>query len=1178
MSYAVTKSRILQWLGIILIIGVFAGAYWYYQSRASTLKQVQDGLVTSGLVGFWSFNDADVSGSTVYDRSLTANNGTTTDTPARPTRIGGKINQAILFNGFLNYMTIPNNAAYNVGTTVSYSVWIKMTSIPSTYGAIFRKTVSSFEDKALYIGNTGQIVFYLYNVSGGALVSNTVIVPEKWYHVVATYDGTTEKIFINGELDASQAASGDVADSTGVVRVGGDDIGTDGYFPGSLDELRFYNRTLSQAEINTLYRGDSKLNTSISQPQGTGRLDSGLAGYWKLDDGSGTSAVDSSTNGNTGTLTGGPTWTTGQVGSAVDFDGTDDYVTAADADTLDIADSVNFTFSGWFNRDIFTTDDTILAKSNGQTAADTGYNVYIDDTTDKLTFVANDGTDQYKLESVSTFTATGWHHYSVVWDESGATQTKLYINGVSEAATATGTFANVNTLVNAVAFRLGAESDAGNPFDGKLDEIRLYNRALSVDEVAQLYHLSMPTATDTGLKGYWSFNGQDMLSSTTTADRSGAGNTGTLTGGPTRSIGKLGQALSFDGSDDYVSLGSATSIKFGSGDFTYAIWMKTSGTGDNSIVFGEDQAENAYRRILINSSGFPVCSFRDATANAVTATGSTSVEDGNWHHVICVRSGTTGYLYVDGILISSNSNGSVGSTNTSSGNLVVGYRQNGGGDLFYTGSLDEARAYSRALTAAEIKGLYDVGADDKTNSSVSQPQGTGRLDSGLAGYWKLDDGSGTSATDASTNANTGTLTSGPTWTTGQIGGAVDFDGTDDYIAMGDPASGVLDMADSTNFTLSGWFNRDTFTTDDAIVSKRLGIASGNSGYIVYIDDATDKLTFEVSDGTDEYQLESVSTFTATGWHHYTIVWDDSGSGQTKLYINGASEAATATGTFANVNSLANSVSFLAGLYLDGVDTPTLPFDGKLDDIRVYSRALSAGEVAQLYRLNAPTGIDTGLKGYWSFNGPDMLSSTTFADRSGAGNTATLVNGPTKAIGKIGQAINFDGSDDYVSVADNASLDIGDTDDLTLTGWFYRDTFTTDDTIIAKSNGQTAADTGYNAYIDDATDKVTFVANDGTDQYKLESTLTFTATGWNHFTVVWDQDSAANSEIYINGTADSATDTGTIGNLGDLGNAVVLAAGAESDAGSPFDGKLDEVRTYKRAFSAAEAGALYNASR
>src|SRR3989344_4084516 len=79
-----------------------------------------------------------------------------------------------------------------------------------------------------------------------------------------------------------------------------------------------------------------------------------------------------------------------------------------------------------------------------------------------------------------------------------------------------------------------------------------------------------------GLVGYWSFDGKDMAGNTA-YDRSGQGNNGTLTNGPTRAIGKTGQGLSFDGSNDYVNAGRNPSLDMGANNFSVGGWIKTSG-------------------------------------------------------------------------------------------------------------------------------------------------------------------------------------------------------------------------------------------------------------------------------------------------------------------------------------------------------------------------------------------------------------------------------------------------------------------------------------------------------------------------------------------------------------------------------------------------------------------------
>lgn len=1181
-NYSYTKSRVLQWLGIIAILCLFGGAYWYFQVRASTLNQSRNDLVSSGLVLLWSFNGDDItSGTTAVDRSATGANGTLTN---GPTKVGGRIGQALDFDGTDDYVTTADNSALDVGTStdVALSGWFSRESFTTDDTIIAKRSGITAGDTGyiLYIDDaTDQLIF---EVSDGtdeySLTSISTFTTAGWNHFVVVWDQDSapgSELFINGVANTATDAGtiGNIDDLSNAVafRVGAEsDAGNP--FDGKLDEIREYNRTLSTGEIQSLYDqgGGTRVNSSVSNAQGSGRLDSGLAGYWRLDDGSGTSATDSSSGGNTGTLNNGPTWGTGQIGGATSFDNTDDSITVGD-----VVEPEYITMSAWINR---SGNGTVSIINKGTLLSSEQYSLFLDyasyGTVEMIVRAAGGGFDHCRTGS-SGYTTGQWH---LVTGTYNGTTCRVYVNGVDKTETV------VSDTTSGV-INTGASSlTIGSAFNGLLDEVRIYNRPLSPDEVAQLYRLTSPTSVDTSLKGYWSFNGQDM-SGGYSFDRSGAGNTGSLYNSPTIARGILGQALDFDAVNDYVATADSSSLDIGdTDDLTLSGWFyRDTFTGTNGLIAkrsGFATGDVGYIAYIDATTDQLIFQISDGT-DVYTITSSSTFTATDWHHFAVVwdqDSATNSEIYIDGTADKATDSGTIGNIGDLSNALGVYVGARSDGSTLFDGRIDEARVYKRALSATDIKSLYDQGSVDSVNSSASQNQGTGRLDSALALYWALDDGTSgttpTSATDSSTNGNTGTLTNSPTWTTGQVGNAVDFDGTDDYITLAD--SDILDVTDSTNFTLSGWFNRDTFTTDDTITAKSNGQAASDTGYNVYIDDSTDKLTFVANDGTDQYKLESVSTFTATGWHHYALVWDESGATQTKLYIDGVAENVTATGTFTSVNSMANSVAFRVGSESDAGN----PFDGKLDEVRLYRRAFSGDEVTNLYRLATPTATDTGLNGYWSFNGRDM-NGTAVLDSSGAGNNGVLTNGPTRTIGKIGQGLSFDNTDDYVSVPDNASLDIGDTDNMTLAGWFYRNATGTADTIFAKRAGVLAANTGYIAYIALVGSKLIFEVSDGTDEYSLDSTSTFTTSanvGWNHFAIVWDQASAANSEIYINGVVDNATDTGTIGNIGDLSNAKIFSMGTQSDVSSPFNGKLDEMRMYKRALSAAEIAALYNQGR
>ncbi len=204
-------------------------------------------------------------------------------------------------------------------------------------------------------------------------------------------------------------------------------------------------------------------------------------GYWKLDDGSGTTALDASGNGHTGTLLNGPTWIPGVVSGALSFDGLNDSVdvphdAALDAYPLTVAAWVKTSATGlggivnkyypssWNGYQIFTTGGNLCAW-------------YFRDASNAIW----DGTTCTLM--TSGFNDNRWHHVAFVVDASGGS---LYVDGVVKAARAwTGTPGPTTTTLD---LSLGQYPGAVQPFfPGALDDVRLYNRALSADEVLGLY-------------------------------------------------------------------------------------------------------------------------------------------------------------------------------------------------------------------------------------------------------------------------------------------------------------------------------------------------------------------------------------------------------------------------------------------------------------------------------------------------------------------------------------------------------------------------------------------------------------------------------------------------------------------------------------------------------------------
>lgn len=222
-------------------------------------------------------------------------------------------------------------------------------------------------------------------------------------------------------------------------------------------------------------------------------------------------------------------------------------------------------------------------------------------------------------------------------------------------------------------------------------------------------------------------------------------------------------------------------------------------------------------------------------------------------------------------------------------------------------------------------------------------------------HLKLDETSGTSASDSSGNGQTSTLTNGAAFHTGgQIRGCVDLDGTNDFVSV--PAQTWSDGASA--MTIACWYRPDTLADWKLAVTKYYNssnfwqLAHGGSGF-----GGNNDVLLSINTGTSESTaVYTTGNVLATGtWVHIVAVFDGSLTGNTnriKFYINGTLSTTSSGGT--TPTSLISSASdnILVGWRDDSAATYSI--DGRMDDIRMYSRALTAGDVSELYAWRGAT--------------------------------------------------------------------------------------------------------------------------------------------------------------------------------------------------------------------------------
>ena len=217
--------------------------------------------------------------------------------------------------------------------------------------------------------------------------------------------------------------------------------------------------------------------------------------------------------------------------------------------------------------------------------------------------------------------------------------------------------------------------------------------------------------------------------------------------------------------------------------------------------------------------------------------------------------------------------------------------------------------------------------------------GTGSVASGnLVGWWKLDETSGTSAADSSGSNLSGTLTNmdgASDWVAGKIGKALDFDGQNDYVTMG--TSSVLNPS---YITVSAWFK---YSASNSVSGGNVIVSHWTSGsnypYILYMDSGTMK--YAITNAAVSNAITTGSAVSSGNWHHAALVYDGS---LVRGYLNGNLDG-TPTAQTGAIQTLATST------IIGSRDSGSFSFfNGVIDDVRIYNRALTAAEVQALYSL------------------------------------------------------------------------------------------------------------------------------------------------------------------------------------------------------------------------------------
>lgn len=732
---------------------------------------------------------------------------------------------------------------------------------------------------------------------------------------------------------------------------------------------------------------------------------SNIVTYFSMDLSSGRDVPSGSTLtadiGSSGTvLTGsaggaGTNFTKGRVGQSLILDGQGDYVNIAHPFSI-VDRNQNFTYQFWFKADSFSSQpqaDVIMGTRSGSWARS---GILLSNTGNIFYNWRQSSTEVGSARAADPIVLGNWYHIVVVADASLET-ISLYINGVLKDTTSY----PMGTIMTSD-WRLGIGQEAladsiGGPWanwaHGKIDEVAIWDEALTSSEISTIYsRQSQIFANDTSLSEAWTPYWDNIVSywkmDGNWQDSSGNGNHGTANGDATfDSDAKVGsQSGTFDGTGDYVSSSSVDLSSMTEGSI--GVWVKSSITSTSNDRLIEIGSTANRVGLILDSSQVLHLFILSSSSMCLDLTTSEKINDGSWHHVAGTYGSDGAEIFIDGRQVAISSSDCSGAFMPVSSSVFVGQFV-GGGNYEWNGSLDDAAIWNKKLSLEDIKQIYnrqkqkyaghydspviDLGTSGSwtnldavtslpfgkeivaqaSESSSDYPFISGDYSNGLVGYWPFNEASlnsvgGEDFDDKSVNSSNGNEMGGVSLENGITGSSVKFDGVDDTIT----ASG-MDLSGTDVVSISFWMKWDETNQNDLIILEYSSNFNGSfGGFLINANPAgqggANRLSFALR-GNGGYNLANFDRPDDGEWHHYAAVIDkgEIAANEVIPYIDGKPIGYTKSHTGENTNNFGNE-----NLFFMARNASSLFGQGSLDEVALWSRALSPTEIQQLYRRGA----------------------------------------------------------------------------------------------------------------------------------------------------------------------------------------------------------------------------------
>ncbi len=434
-----------------------------------------------------------------------------------------------------------------------------------------------------------------------------------------------------------------------------------------------------------------------------------------------------------------------------------------------------------------------------------------------------------------------------------------------------------------------------------------------------------------------------------------------------------GNALYFDGTEDYVGTGYTSSLD----DFTIECWVKGTNAPTNTNDIGVIHKNGNFQINWDHASDYYRGAFALSQDETWYPASFGTLEAGVWYHLVGTFNGREMKAYKNGKLITSKII-PIGSIEYNQDQITIA--KHATNSAFFNGTIDEVRIWDDVRTESEIKtNMYKELMGNEDN---------------LVLYYKMSDGSGSSLTNNKSGGTNATIYGTPNWvTSGCFAGSkncLDFDGSNDNILMPQSFNDVFHGLQ--HFSFCGWVYCSTLDPEMNWGTIFSSYSSSNAGYervILHQLPGASKYNLLLSIASGEANYSDASTnnniIKIGVWQHYAIVYDGTKSTneeKLKIYIDGIQQILNFTGTVPS-SMPSNTNSGYIGYYNGG----NYFKGGKLDEFSFWSKSLTDSEIHEMMFRNLE-GNETDLFAYYRF---DESDGTTLYDITGNGRNGTLTN-------------------------------------------------------------------------------------------------------------------------------------------------------------------------------------------